>query len=100
LATPAVLSDNVGIVCLERDIDKLTVGQPLTVSGWGLENYHINDSYSVALKSVEVTGVDVEQCRYANGGIMPWFDTSNQMCAAKAGSDACVGDSGGKKKCL
>jgi hypothetical protein len=93
LERPAKLSSKVGFVCLP---DKKTVnyaGVEFTISGWGRTSNR--GPRSNVLKVATVFGVSNDDCKvkYLTKGESI---TNKMLCAFKAGTDTCQGDSGGK----
>jgi secreted trypsin-like serine protease len=71
---------------------KLTVGQELTVMGWGATTE--GGSQAASLMTVNVATTDLATC---NAAYSNRINGATQLCAgvAEGGKDACQGDSGG-----
>ena len=69
------------------------VGREATVSGFGLLSER-ETSMSSSLQHVKLDIVELEDCMKAYKGTTAKVDEQN-FCAARAGKDACTGDSGG-----
>ena len=91
LEKQAKLSAKVGIICLPQSSLVKLAGIELTVSGWGLTSN--GGKPSNVLKVATVYEVPNEECKKKHGKLEI---TVNMLCAAKKGTDACQGDSGGE----
>jgi trypsin len=93
---------NVPFIKLNSDKNSPSVGEDVTVMGWGDTT---SDDYTQeladALMSVDVNVISNSDCDASEGTINGWSDsykgqiTSNMLCAADRGQDSCQGDSGG-----
>jgi len=82
-------------ICLPQKNETAYEGVKATVSGWGATNFtDVGVDPSPVLMKTEVTTMSNENCttdtRYNSSEI-----TANMICAAKPGTDSCVGDGGG-----
>ena len=95
---------NVDLVKLNKDNNYPSVGEEVTVMGWGDTN--IQDSVSDlsdVLMHVDVNVISNNECDDSEGYVSGYFDsyngqiTNNMLCARKVGGgeDSCQGDSGG-----
>ena len=91
LEKTAKLSAKVGVVCLPQSSVVNLTGIELTVSGWGLTSN--GGKPSNVLKVATVYEIPKEECKKKHGKSEI---TDNMLCAAKKGTDACQGDSGGE----
>ena len=84
-------------VCLPKPYPRqkqlYKVGREATVSGFGLLSER-DTSMSSSLQHVKLDIVELEDCMTAYKGTTAKVDEQN-FCAARAGKDACTGDSGG-----
>lgn len=93
---------NVPFIKLNSDKNSPSVGEDVTVMGWGDTT---SDDYTQeladVLMSVDVNVISNSDCDASEGTINGWSDsykgqiTSNMLCAADRGQDSCQGDSGG-----
>ena len=79
-----------------------SVGQDVTVMGWGDTNIDLStQEFSEVLMNVEVNIISNEECEASEGTIgqatytYNGQITENMMCAKASGKDSCQGDSGG-----
>jgi trypsin len=105
----ASAADDVITVKLNSDPSLPSVGQSVTVMGWG--DTDISDDFdketqhdvetSTVLMNVDVSIISNEECDASEGYIDGTYATysgritENMLCATSDGSDSCQGDSGG-----
>ncbi len=92
LERKAKLSGKVGVICLPQSSSINLSGVELTVSGWGLTAN--SGKPSNVLKVGTVYEVPNAECQKKHGKSQV---TDKMLCAAKKGTDACLGDSGGER---
>jgi trypsin len=98
----AYTADNVNVVKLNSDPSLPTVGQSLTVMGWGNTVVSPVPALSEDLRSVDVIAISNEECEGSEG-----YDelgeywtyagtiTTDMLCTEADGKNSCQGDSGG-----
>lgn len=89
---------NIDPVVLNSDHSIPTVGEELTVVGWGLTDTSNSNSYPDALREVAVDYITNNACANteSNGQkLYQGYIFDEMICAAAPGKDACSGDSGG-----
>lgn len=95
-------SQSVPFVKLNDDGNLPSIGQEVTVMGWGdMTSDDYTQEASNVLMSVDVNAMSNAECDASEGEINGWTDsyngqiTDNMLCAADNGQDSCQGDSGG-----
>jgi len=97
LSSPVQFTDHISPICLPNQDEELpAAGTDLFVTGWGLTDGSVKDSYSQTLKQVNVPVVSNAVCKSAMSGSSPSFKESNMFCAGpkKVGKGFCQNDSG------
>ncbi|CAG2122161.1 unnamed protein product, partial [Medioppia subpectinata] len=86
---------NSGSICLPTKSNRLSVGDALTVMGWGVTD---TATHSSLLRTVNIPMISLNKCRKQYKHLPKVYKiTDNMICAgfASGGKDACSGDSGG-----
>lgn len=97
LSSRAPISGTVNVACLPTNEDQPALGTPLTISGWGFEEFKSDGNTTSNLKSAQVYRVPDTNCtqvyKERNKTI-----TRNMFCAGTSDfdADACNGDEGGE----
>ncbi|CAH1791038.1 unnamed protein product [Owenia fusiformis] len=105
LSEPAVLNENVNVVCLpdEEDLNKIQPGRHCMVAGWGrTKDYMYNGSLSDVVKHVRLPIVDPEECNTSIlGGLHNITIAESEICvhAEDTVIGVCHGDSGSPLVC-
>jgi trypsin len=93
---------NVPFVKLNTDTNVPSVGEDVTVMGWGdMTSDDLTQELADVLMSVDINVISNQDCDDSSGTINGWTDsyngqiTDNMLCAADKGQDSCQGDSGG-----
>jgi len=82
LSSPVQFTDHISPICLPNQDEELpAAGTDLFVTGWGLTDGSVKDSYSQTLKQVNVPVVSNAVCKSAMSGSSPSFKESNMFCA-------------------
>jgi len=98
----AASTNNVDLVTLNSDSSVPSVGEEVTVMGWG--DTDIRDDVSElsdVLMNVKVNTISNQECDDSEGTIGGYYDdyngqiTQNMLCARANLQDSCQGDSGG-----
>ena len=87
-------ADTIQYPQLNEENDEPEGGDPLLVMGWGDTLENGDGSFSDVLLQAGVNYVTNQQCT-SDYDYDPLEITDDMMCAAAAGRDSCVGDSGG-----
>uniref|UniRef100_A0A8C5PKG5 chymotrypsin n=1 Tax=Leptobrachium leishanense TaxID=445787 RepID=A0A8C5PKG5_9ANUR len=95
LATPAVLGNTVGTICLANSGDSLADGRLCVTSGWGKTRHNALLTPN-KLQQTALPLLSNERCARDHWGN---YITDTMVCAGAAGSSSCMGDSGGPLVC-
>ncbi len=96
-------ADDVATVKLNRDPAMPSMGQNVTVMGWGDTDIRPGDYYQATsdeLMNVDVNAISNDECEASAGTVDSGATyngriTANMLCARADGKDSCQGDSGG-----
>ncbi|MPC25688.1 phenoloxidase-activating factor 2-like [Portunus trituberculatus] len=104
LQTPAELSRNVDVICLDNDLTILNPQHDCLVTGWGKDRFGKKGVFQNVLKKIELPYVLPGQCQDAlrTTRLSKLFilDPSFLCAGGEAGKDSCSGDGGSPLVCL
>lgn len=97
LRNAASLNSDVGLVALNSDNSEPSVGDELTVMGWGDVDITSASELSDVLMGVGVNTISNRECESSSDGRDSYQGrvTENMVCARANRKDSCQGDSGG-----
>lgn len=98
LSSPAILSSDVQLVDLNSANSEPSVGDQVTVMGWGDTDISSASRLSDVLMHVKVKCISNDECDASTDGRDSYKDqiTQNMLCAEhRQAKDSCQGDSGG-----
>jgi trypsin len=98
LSSPALLSSDVSLVGLNSANSEPSVGDEVTVMGWGDTDISSASRLSDVLMHVKVNCISNDECDASTDGRDSYKDqiTQNMLCAEhRQAKDSCQGDSGG-----
>ncbi|KAK8386544.1 hypothetical protein O3P69_010878 [Scylla paramamosain] len=104
LQTPAELSRNVDVICLDNNPTILAPHHNCLVTGWGKDRFGKKGVFQNVLKKIDLPYVPHGECQTALrttrlGGFFK-LDKSFLCAGGEAGKDSCSGDGGSPLVCL
>jgi len=101
LSRPAILNQAVGLVCLPKQNERVTIGKLCYLTGWGVLSGG-SGIKAQKLQEAQMPIVDHSTCLKGNSFFQP-VDDESMVCAGFGGNSkasGCNGDSGGPLVCL
>lgn len=104
LQTPAELSKNVDVICLDSTPSVLANIQHCIVTGWGKDRFGKKGVFQNVLKKINLPFVEHAKCQHAlrttRLGAFFNLDQSFVCAGGEEGKDSCSGDGGSPMVCL
>lgn len=104
LRTPAELSKNVDVICLDKDPSILSPLHNCVVTGWGKDQFGKEGIFQNVLKKIDLPFYDFYQCedalRTTRLGQFFRLNPSFMCAGGEPGKDSCSGDGGSPLVCL